>query len=68
MSIHIDPRPLCLFKQHFQVPQIMTRDQNPRIFADTQIHFCNLRIPVGLGVSRIQQSHSLNTVTAGLKR
>ena len=67
VSVHIYAGALCLFQQHFQIPQIMAGNQNSRIFVHANLDLCNFRISVGLRIGFVQKRHALYSVFAGFQ-
>ncbi len=67
MCIYVHAGARRLLKQHFQIPQVMSGDQNSRIIPDADIYFCDLGISVGVGVCLVQQSHSLHAILTCLQ-
>ena len=53
MCIDINSGSFGLLKKHFQIFQIMTGNQNPRIFTDSNIDFCYFRISIGFCICLI---------------
>ena len=53
VDIHIHACSFCLLQKHFQVPQVMTGNQNARIFSYTDIHCCDLWISISPGIGSI---------------
>ena len=60
MSVDIHTRSLRLFKKHFQIVQVMSRNKDTRIFADSDINFCDLRISVSCCISLVKKFHHTN--------
>ena len=65
MGVDVNPLFRALFKEHFQIPEIMSRNENAGIVPHSEINFGNLRIAVSGSVGFIQQGHSIHSVFAG---
>ena len=68
MRVNVHTRALCLLQQHFEIPQIMTGNEDAGVLADADVHAGNFRISVSAGVGLVQQRHALHAKLAGLQR
>ena len=59
MGINIHAGSLCLLQQHFQIPQVVTGNQNTGICPNANIYLRNFGISIGFRVGLVQHSHAL---------
>ena len=62
VCIHVYSCTFCLFQQHFQISQVVTGNQNTRIFPYTQRNLCHLWIAISSCICFIQHCHSVYAV------
>lgn len=65
MGINIHAGSLCLLQQHFQIPQVVTGNQNTGICPNANIYLRNFGISIGFRVGLVQQSHTGYAVFSG---
>ena len=67
MSVDIHAGSLCLLKKHFQIMQVMSGNKYTRIFADSDVDLCDLRISVGCCICPVEKFHHTHTEISCLK-
>ncbi|GFI37989.1 hypothetical protein IMSAGC015_02178 [Lachnospiraceae bacterium] len=65
MGINIHAGSRCLLQQHFQIPQVVTGNQNTGICPNANIYLRNFGISIGFRVGLVQQSHTGYAVFSG---
>ena len=67
VRVDIDAGALGLVKQHLEILQVVTRNQDARILADADVDLGDLRIAVSAGVCAVEERHAFDTVLTGLQ-
>ncbi|MPM50036.1 hypothetical protein SDC9_96770 [bioreactor metagenome] len=67
VCVYIDSGSLCLLKQHLQISEVVTADQDAGVLADSKLDLGDLGMTVGAGIGGIEQRHACNTPFTGLK-
>ena len=66
MGVNIYAGSLCLVEEHFEIPKVMSGNENSRIFSNTDIDAGDFRISVSGSVGTVQKSHTLYACLTGL--
>ncbi len=67
MGVDIHAGAFGLLEQRFQIHQIVSGNQDRRVFTHADVHFRNDRMAVGRGIGFVQQRHGFDAVLAGLQ-
>ena len=67
VRVDIDTGALGLVKQHLEILQVVTRNQDARVLADADVDLGDLRVAVSAGVCAVKKRHALDTVLTGLQ-
>ena len=68
VGVDVHARALRLLQKHFEVFEVVPRNQDARLVPYAKLDFRDLRIAVGLRIRRVQERHRLDAPFARLQR